>query len=255
MHTTRAHIHCFPIRPTLPSTHSRFDNLKIVTVSTSVILRLRPTPQHDTAKVTHPRRHRALDNTRHIRRLEVSLTSTISARRRADVQLGSLARDGAVAAQVIGPGFEGVDEARLPDVAAGRGVVVELDEDEVHRLHGRERDGGVRARALGRAGDVVLLGRVARVGAAEGGDERVVVLGAVVFVVDVEAVELDRPERSHVGVGHAAPEEVPEVLGEAGSLRVAAEVRDACSASETQQDFLAEALAGGDVLGEERAVQ
>lgn len=53
------------------------------------------------------------------------------------------------------PCFEAVDEAGLADVTAGLGVVVELDEDEVHGLHGVERDGGVGARALWGGGDVV----------------------------------------------------------------------------------------------------
>ena len=62
-------------------------------------------------------------------------------------------------------------------------VVVELDPDEIHLLHGGEGDRGVGAGALRGAGEVELSGGVRGEFGAEGGDEGGVAGWVVAFVV------------------------------------------------------------------------
>lgn len=126
----------------------------------------------------------------------------------------------------------------MPDVAVA--VIVELDEDEIHGLHGLERDGGVGPRALRRRGEVVAFRGVGVHGGAEGGDEGGVEGRAVVFVVDVEAVEDGGAEGSHFrAFAGAGAEQVPEFRGEVRGLRVAGEGGGGLGAAEAEEDFLA----------------
>lgn len=137
----------------------------------------------------------------------------------------------------------------MPDVAVA--VVVELHEDEVHALHRVERDGRVGARALRRRGEVVALAGVGVQVGAQGGDEGGVGGGAVVFVVDVEAVDADVAEGAQAGVeAGAGAEEVPEGGGELGGLGVGGEGGSGDGAAEAEEDFLAGGLALADLGGE-----
>ena len=210
--------------------------------------RLRTIPQHDPPEIRHTRSFRALNHGRHGARLLIPTASTRRASRCADVEFGAVA----LGAEVGRPVLEGLQEARLADVAVA--VVVELHKDKVHGgLHGIEGDGGVGSGTLRRGADVVALGGILVDGGAEGGDESGVVLGGVVFVVDVEAVKLDGakgPERG--ALAGAAGEEVVELGGEGGRLAVAGEGRDGFGPAEGKQDFLAGGLAGLDVRGHVR---
>lgn len=83
--------------------------------------------------------------------------------------------------EVVEPRLGAGQEAGGGEVAGG--VVVELHPDEVHLDHGVERDGGVRAGALRRGGDVVPSRRVFGELAAEGGGEGGVAGWIVRFVI------------------------------------------------------------------------
>lgn len=85
---------------------------------------------------------------------QVSRSGAYQAARSADVESGSCALGGDVAA----PGFEAGVETGLANIAVA--VVIELYPDEIHGLHCVKWNGCVRADALGRSGDVVLLGGV-----------------------------------------------------------------------------------------------
>ena len=69
----------------------------------------------------------------------------------------------------------------MPDVAVA--IVVELHPDEVHGLHGVERDRRVGLWALWRGRDVVVFGGVGGEEGAKGGDELVVARWFVRFVI------------------------------------------------------------------------
>ncbi len=126
----------------------------------------------------------------------------------------------------------------MSDVAVA--VVVELHEHEIHALHRVERDRGVGARALRRRGDVVPLAGVGVQVCAQGGNEGGVGGGAVVFVIDVEAVDFDVAKGAEAGVeAGAGAEEIPEGGGELGGLGVGGEGGGGDGAAEAEEDFLA----------------
>ena len=175
---------CFHQRPKTPeatqslishdsSTQCALDNTGVPAVGQ----RLGAIPKRNTAQVRNVLANNALHRRRHLVRRQIPGPSASRASRGANVELGLAA----LGREISGPFADGVSEARSADVAVA--VVVELDKDEVHGKHGVERDGGVRAWALGRAGDEVLAGRVAGEGLAEGVDKGGVVGGHFVFVV------------------------------------------------------------------------
>lgn len=132
-------------------TQSRFDNGHVITRATILVhISLSSIPQHDTTHIASARVLRALDNSAHLCRGNISAAGAggAAASWGTDVDHGA-------AGELGGPGLERVDEARLADVAIT--VIVELDPDKVHLLHGVEGDGGVGAGALRRCGDVVCL--------------------------------------------------------------------------------------------------
>ena len=133
----------------LNSTQSRLDDSHVIVGATVFVDKpLSPIPQHNTSHIASARVLRALDDIANLRGGNVAAAgaSGATAGWRTDVDHGTTGELG-------GPGLEGVDETGLADVAVA--VVVELDEDKVHLLHGVEGDGGVGARALRSGRDVV----------------------------------------------------------------------------------------------------
>ena len=203
-------------------------------------------PEHDTAEVVDTGTDGLLDVVGHLRGGDVSGASAFLAAGGADVQF----RGGA---DLAGPLLEGVNEAWLVDVAVA--VVVELHEDEVHCLHGVERDGGVRDWALGCRRDIFagLCGFGQR---AEGRDEGGVVLWLLVLVVNVEAVDHSAAEWSHLrALARAFAEQVPDFGGQVLGLVVAGEGAVAGGSTQTEHHLLTARLASCDVLAQIRTAQ
>lgn len=175
--------------------------------------------------------------------------------------------------EIVEPRLGAGQEAGGGKVAGG--VVVELHPDEVHLDHGVERDGGVRAGALRRGGDVVRSRRVFGELGAEGGGEggvagwvvRFVIYGTLVGEIslvwrrvekcwsslhvmfkelrtNVETVNDHRAKGPQLRVGSVArAEEVPECLCKGHGLRVTGECGGPDSATKAQQYNFAPGLA------------
>ena len=123
-------------------------------------------------------------------------------------------------------------------------------------MHSLEGDAGVGPRALRRRGNVVASGGVAAHDSTERGGEGVPEGRAMVFVVDVKAVDDCAAKGSHLGAFTVAgAEEIPKFGCKVRGLRVAGEGCGGLGAAETEEDFFAETLTGFDVVFHGRAAE